>query len=122
MFDNFYFVGPTILLKEFSNALKPEKMFSKQKSRVFWLKKGDKNTKFFYALTKQRRARNKITQLLDANGNVVEDEEGLVAIATSYFRQIFESSNPKDIEEALSEVSTTIAGPMNDNLTVPVTE
>ncbi|XP_048611535.1 uncharacterized protein LOC125585868 [Brassica napus] len=71
---------------------------------------------------KQRRARNKITQLLDVNGNIVEDEEGLVAIATSYFRQIFESSTPEDIEEALSEVPTTITGTMNDSLTAPVSE
>ncbi|XP_048608961.1 uncharacterized protein LOC125584486 [Brassica napus] len=109
-------------LKELSDALKAEEMFWKQKSRVFWLREGDRNTKYFHALTKQRRARNKITQLLDAHGNVVEDEEGLVAIATSYFRQIFESSNPEDIEEALAQVPTTITGEMNENLTSPVSE
>ncbi|XP_013594673.1 PREDICTED: uncharacterized protein LOC106302786 [Brassica oleracea var. oleracea] len=52
----------------------------------------------------------------------LQDEEGLVAIATSYFRQIFESSNPEDIEEALAQIPTTITGAMNDNLTCPVTE
>ncbi|XP_013589029.1 uncharacterized protein LOC106404232 [Brassica napus] len=109
-------------LKELSDALKAEEMFWKQKSRVFWLREGVRNTKFFHALTKQRRARNKITQLLDANGNTVEDEEELVAISTSYFRQIFESSNPEDIEEALAQVPTTITGAMNDNLTAPVSE
>ena len=109
-------------LKELSDALKAEEMFWKQKSRIFWLREGDRNTKFFHALIKQRRARNRITQLLDANGNVIEDEEGLVTIATSYFRQIFEASNPEDIEEALSEVSSTITEPMNDNITAPVTE
>ena len=51
---------------------------------------------------------NNITQPLDTNGNVVEDEEGLVDIATNYFRQIFESSNPRQIEETLSEISTII--------------
>ena len=61
------------------------------------MREGDRNNKFFHALTKQRRARNKIIQLRDANGNVVEDEEGLVAIDTSYFRRIFESSNPEDL-------------------------
>ena len=91
-------------LKELSSALKAEKMFWRQKSRVLWLREGDKNSKYFHALVKQRRARNRITQLLDENGNVVEDEEGLVAIATSYFRQIFESSNPEDIADALSEI------------------
>ena len=40
----------------------------------------------FHALVKQRRACNRITQPIDENGNVVEDEEGLVAIATNYFR------------------------------------
>ena len=78
--------------------------------------------KYFHALVKQRRARNRITQLLDENGNIVEDEEGLVAIATSYFRQIFESSDPEDIAEALSEVPTTITGAINADLTAPVTE
>ena len=85
-------------LKEFFDAFKTEEMFWKQKSRVFWLREGDINTNFFYTLTKQRKAMNKITQLLDTNGNIVEDEEGLIAIATSYFRLIFESSNPEDIE------------------------
>ena len=109
-------------LKKLSDALKAEEIFWKQKSRVFWLRKGDRNTKKIHALTKQRRARNKITQLLDANGNIVEDEEGLVAIDTSYFRQIFESSKAEDIEEALAQVPTTITGAMNDNLTAPVSE
>jgi len=109
-------------LKELSEALKSEEMFWKQKSRVFWLREGDMNTKFFHALTKQRRARNKITQLVDEDGNIVEDDEGLVAIATSYFRQIFESSDPEEIEEALAHVPTTITGAMNDDLTAPVSE
>ncbi|XP_033134325.1 uncharacterized protein LOC117127773 [Brassica rapa] len=109
-------------LKELSHALKEEEMFWKQKSRVLWLREGDRNTKFFHALTKQRRARNKITQLLDENESIIEDEEGLVVVATSYFRQIFESSNPEEIEEALAQVPTTITGAMNDDLTAPVSE
>ena len=52
----------------------------------------------------------------------MEDEEGLVAIATSYFRQIFESSNAEDIADALSEISPTITLTINDDLIVPVTE
>ena len=86
-------------LKELSTSLKVEEMFWRQKSRVLWFREGDRNSKYFHALVKQRRARNRITQLLDENGHVVEDEEELVAIATSYFRQIFESSNPEDIAD-----------------------
>ena len=109
-------------LKELSDAIKAEEEFWKQKCRVFWLREGNRNTKKFHALTKQRSARNRITHLLDGNENVVEDEEGLVAIVTSYFRQIFESSNPEEIEEVLSEVSTTITETINDDLTALVIE
>lgn len=52
----------------------------------------------------------------------MEDKDGLVAIATCYFRQIFESFNPEDIDEALSEVSSTITDSINKDLTGPVIE
>ncbi|KAF8087132.1 hypothetical protein N665_0598s0016 [Sinapis alba] len=50
------------------------------------------------------------------------DEEGLVAIATRYFRQIFESSNPEEINEALANVFMTITESINADLTASVTE
>ena len=78
--------------------------------------------KFSTLWQSKRRARNRITQILDEYGIIVEDEEGLVAIATNYFRQIFESSNLEDIEEALSEVSTKITESIDDDLSALVTE
>lgn len=41
-------------LKELSDALKVEEMFWKQKCHIFWLREGDRNTKFFHPLTKKR--------------------------------------------------------------------
>src|SRR5690606_3093863 len=87
-----------------------------------WLREGDRNTKYYHALTKQRRARNRITKLQDENGIMVEDDDGMVAIATQYFRQIFESSNPKEIQDALTHIQTTITDAINYDLTAPVTE
>ena len=112
----------TKALKEISTALQAEEMFRRHKNRVLWLREGDRNSKYFHALKKQRRTKNMITQLLDENGNMVEDEEGLVAIATSYFRKIFESSKPEDIANALAEVSTLITRAINEDLTAPVIE
>ena len=63
-------------------AYREEELFWKQKSRAIWLREGDRNTKFFYAKTKQRRARNRITKLLDSLGNWVETEDGLEHLAT----------------------------------------
>lgn len=76
--------------KKLSISFKAEEMFWRQKNRILWLREGYRNSKYFHALVKQRRARNRITQILDENGNMVDDEEGLVAIAISYLRQIFE--------------------------------
>ena len=109
-------------LKELIDALKAEERFWRQKSRMLWLLEGDLNTKFFHAITKQRRARNKITSLLDSAGNLVEEEEKLVAIATSYFTELFQTSNPQLIDEALANVSTTITDQINADLTAPVSE
>ena len=77
---------------------------------------------FFHAITKQRRAKNKITGLLDSAGNLVEDEEKLVTIATDYFRDLFATSNPELIEEALANVTTIMSDQINADLTSPVSE
>lgn len=54
--------------------------------------------------------------------NQIEYEEGLVSIATKYFREIFDSSNPTWIAESLSSVSTFITVAMNDELTKRISE
>lgn len=56
--------------KELTEALKAEENFWKQKSKIFWRRERDLNTMFFHAITRQRRARNKITGLLDSAGNL----------------------------------------------------
>ena len=44
-------------LKELSNTLKAEKMFWKQKSRVFWLREGDINTKKNSCIKKAKKSK-----------------------------------------------------------------
>lgn len=59
---------------------------------------------------------------MDSAGNLVEDEEKLVTIATDYFRDLFTSSNPELIDEALANVTPTITDQINTDLTAPVSE
>ncbi|KAF3517377.1 hypothetical protein DY000_02060382 [Brassica cretica] len=77
---------------------------------------------FFHAITKHGRARNKITDLLDSSCNLVEEKEELVVIATSYFRSLYEASNLELMDEALANVTTTISGRLNADLTTLVTK
>ena len=108
--------------KDLSEALKAEEKFWKQKSIIIWLREGDMNSKFFRNLTKQRRARNRITRLIDNAGNMVEHEEGMVAIDTNYFRSLFETLTPTEIDEALGNISSTITNEINQQIIAPVTE
>lgn len=50
------------------------------------------------------------------------DDDELVAIATSYFRDLFATSNPDLMDEPLANVSTTISNRLNADITSPVSE
>ena len=94
-------------------AYREEELFWRQKSRAIWLREGDRNTKFFHAKTKQRRARNRITKLMDLLGNWVETEEGIEHLATEYFSTLFTASEPSDREEALRFTTASVTAEMN---------
>lgn len=44
-----------------------------------------------------------------------------LATAMSYFRNVFESSNPREIDEALENIASTITDTINEDLTYSVT-
>ena len=56
-------------------AYKAEEEFWKQRSRQLWLSLGDANTGYFHAITKGRKARNRLSGLEDDDGLPVFEEE-----------------------------------------------
>lgn len=64
-------------------ANKAEEEYWKQRSRQTWLALGDRNTAYFHAQTKGRRARNRITVIETSEGiPVFEDEQIVATIST----------------------------------------
>lgn len=53
------------LKKQLNQPYIDEKKKLKQKSRNYWLREGDRNTKYFQTITKTRNSKNRITSILD---------------------------------------------------------
>ena len=56
------------LSKMMDDLLQKQEIFWAQRSRINWLKHGDRNTKFFHAKATQRRRRNHIRGIRNTHG------------------------------------------------------
>ena len=108
--------------RKLQEAYKEEEEYWHQKSRNMWHSSGDLNTKFYHALTKQRRVRNKIVGLYDDLGNWITEENGIEKVAVDYFDGNFSTTNPTDFDNFLDEIVPSIFPQMNQILLRTTTE
>ncbi|CAA7055613.1 unnamed protein product [Microthlaspi erraticum] len=110
-----------LLKQQLYQECRNEEQFWKGKSRVDWLKHGDKNTKFYHAATKSRRAQNRIRSLLDNIEKEWFAEEDLGRIAEEYFKMLFTSEDIGYKLREMEERQTIISHEQNATLMAPVT-
>lgn len=79
------------LKKDWSEVLIQEETLWMQKSRVDWLRLGDRNTKYFHTKTLVRRRRNRVEMLKNEDGQWVEDAVELKKMAVSFYESLFKS-------------------------------
>lgn len=101
-------------------ALKEEESFWKQRSRVEWLKDGDLNTAYFHNVVRGKRLRNKVLMLKDIFGNENYSEGSKGNIAVEFYRDLFMSSNPTDMEPLFEGFQAKVTPNMNEFLTKPI--
>lgn len=109
------------LKTELSEAYRQEELFWRQKSREFWLREGDKNTTFFHNSVKGRKIQNKVLMLRDDVGNELFSEGAKGNLAVEYFRDLFMSTNPHDLESLFTDFTPRVTTEMNTDLTKPIT-
>lgn len=77
------------LKKELNEEYCHEEEFWLLQSRFNWLRSGDRNTKFFLAVTKNRRAQSRIKSLIDDEGREWFADRDLGRVAEQYFKTLF---------------------------------
>lgn len=93
-----------VVNKELDDLLLKQEIFWAQRSRISWLKHGDKNTKFFHSKASHRRQRNFIKGIMNNENNWVEEVEEIVDVATDYFENIFKAGECDQLDECLAIV------------------
>ncbi|XP_074266599.1 uncharacterized protein LOC141589876 [Silene latifolia] len=77
------------LRRELDEILAKEELLWYQKSRMEFIKDGDRNTTYFHVSTLVRRWRNRITSLKDANGEWTDDSLVVKGIVVNYFKNLY---------------------------------
>ena len=75
--------------KQLTAAYLAEEDYWRQRSRLLWLKLGDRNTGYFHAITKSRKRANAFSVLEDADGKKVVKEEEIIEVIGAYFDKLF---------------------------------
>lgn len=112
------------LKAELDQTYMEEKVYWQQKSRVQWLRSGDRNTTYFHAITKGKRYRNNISSLQDMAGVTHRGQRGIGRVAQEYFCNLFTSSPPDlGLYDAVFEgFPIRVTEDINTDLTREVTE
>eukprot|EP00253_Pinus_taeda_P019280 PITA_19280 len=72
--------------QEWENLCKQEEIFWRQKSRVQWLKEGERNTKFFHRATMANRTHNRISSIKNEEGELQISYEAIETMLVHHFQ------------------------------------
>ncbi|XP_072087336.1 uncharacterized protein [Arachis hypogaea] len=104
------------LKNQINDLWKQEEKYWGQRSRLKWLKWGDKNTAFFHATTIQRRMRNRIDKLKDEARHWIQGEADIMRLVETHFAKLFTSEGDRNMEDCLKHIPMRVTSKMNDDL------
>ena len=113
------------LQQEWEDKCKQEEIFWRQKSRVQWIKEGERNTKFFHKSTVDHRSHNMISKLKDALGKQLSTHKEIESALVQHFQSIAEEpliDRSQFIKNFTKYIPKLVTREDNYNLNRPVTE
>uniref|UniRef100_A0A803QPN5 Reverse transcriptase domain-containing protein n=1 Tax=Cannabis sativa TaxID=3483 RepID=A0A803QPN5_CANSA len=99
------------LESELNRLLHKEEEYWQQRSRITWLRLGDKNTRYFHLIASMRLQTNKIHSLQCSDGSTANDTPSILSTIEHYFTQLFQSQLPED------DIIDSILSGINERLT-----
>lgn len=103
--------------------IKWEESLLKQKSRCNWIQAGDQNSNFFFRMIQQWKARNSITQLILANGEVCTNQDIIRSEIMDYYKNFLGTGQNRNGIIDISEFQDMVVpSKAKDSLCSMVTE
>ena len=84
--------------EELEELLDREELLWAQKARTNWFLHGDRNTKYFQTVVRQRRSKNRIVQIKDEEGNFTDNAEEIENIFLASFKKSFKGNSTLSVE------------------------
>ena len=91
-------------------------LYWRQRAKVHWLDKGDRNTIFFHQYAIERKRRSRIRRIVLDDGRVMEEDGDLLGVVTDFYRDLFTSHAGGDTDELLRCIDARVTPEMNDIL------
>ncbi|XP_021723977.1 uncharacterized protein LOC110691367 [Chenopodium quinoa] len=110
------------LVRDIANLVQHEEIYWRQRSRVLRLESGDKNTRFFHQRESGGKDKNTVRKLVDDEGVAQLGEDNISKVAVSYFKNMFSTSNPPLIMQAVQDFQSRVTVDMNKILQAEYTE
>ena len=112
----------TTIKKEILKLWVQEEKYWSLRSRLKWLKWGDKNSKFFHATTIQWQDRNKIQRLKNVMGEWIDGQEDVTKLIMEHFKTLYQSQGTHNIDPCLAVIPKLVDDSMNAELCQEISE
>jgi hypothetical protein len=99
-----------------------EEIMWRQRSRIAWLKEGDRNTKFFHRKASGRHKKNKILKLKRSDESFETDEEEITNMTHLYFQALYTEDLGVEPSALLDVIDPVVTEETNKQLTAEFTD
>jgi hypothetical protein len=96
-----------------------EEIMARQRSRVEWLREGDRNTAFFQPRLRQVKKKNRINTLVREDGSKCEDQNEIKGMVHHFYEELFTSETLLSMDTVIDAIPWKVECHMNEELGKP---